>query len=108
MKIFNHDITLSTHDQAPGVHLFSGRALGLTNPGDKIQIHPALTSEWEAIIEHYEQVGLRHTDDVVWDISLAEIERNPEYETSFYFFGDAVDRSASLLVSSGLSPLTLA
>lgn len=91
MKIFNHDITLSTHDRAPGTHLFSGRALPLTNPGDKVQIHPALASEWEAITSHYAQIGIEHTQEVIWDVSLAEIERHSAYEPCFYFFGDAVD-----------------
>ncbi|NER83557.1 MAG: hypothetical protein F6K42_29195 [Leptolyngbya sp. SIO1D8] len=66
MKIFNHDITLSTHDREPGTHLYSGRALGLTRPEDKIQIHPALLSEWDAILEHYEQAGISHSHDVIW------------------------------------------
>ncbi|NER83000.1 MAG: ATP-grasp domain-containing protein, partial [Leptolyngbya sp. SIO1D8] len=67
------------------------RALGLTRPEDKIQIHPALLSEWDAILEHYEQAGISHSHDVIWDISLAEIDRHPNYEASFYFFGDAVN-----------------
>lgn len=91
MKIFNHDITLSTHDRASGTHLFSGRALALTSPGDKIQIHPALASEWQAVTEHYEQIGLQHTQDIIWDVSLSKLREHPDYEPCFYFFGDAVD-----------------
>lgn len=90
MKIFNHDITLSTHEKCAS-HLFSGRALGLTNPEDKIQIHPELAPEWEAIASHYEQIGLRHSHDVVWDVSLAATGQYPGYEPCFYFFGDAVN-----------------
>ena len=37
MKIYNHDITLYTHDQHISTRLYSGRALCLTKPGDKIQ-----------------------------------------------------------------------
>ena len=91
MKIFNHDITLCTHDREVGTHLYSGRALGLTKPEDKIQMHPALASEWDEIVEHYKQVGLSHSHDVIWDISLAEISHYPNHEACFYFFGDAVN-----------------
>lgn len=91
MKIFNHDITLSTHDQSAGISLFSGRALGLTHPEDTIQIHPELTSEWDDIVDHYAQVGLSHSQQVIWTVDLAEIDRHPEYDACFYFFGDAVN-----------------
>ncbi|ASC73216.1 hypothetical protein XM38_041780 [Halomicronema hongdechloris C2206] len=92
MKIFNHDITLSTHDQEAGTHLYSGRALGLTNPGDKIQMHPDLTADWDAIVAHYEQVGLAHTHDVIWDVDITQMSQHPDHDICVYFFGDAVNR----------------
>ena len=95
MKIYNHDITLYTHDQHISTRLYSGRALCLTTPGDKIQIHPELAPDWDAIVAHYQQVGLGHTSDVIWDISIArldqELTQNPEQELSVYFFGDVVN-----------------
>jgi hypothetical protein len=95
MKIYNHDITLYTHDQHISTRLYSGRALCLTNPGDKIQIHPELTAEWDEIAAHYKQVGLDHTDDVIWDVSIHqladELTQNPDQELSVYFFGDVVN-----------------
>lgn len=93
MKIFNHDITLSTHDTEPGTHLYSGRALGLSNPEDKVQIHPELASEWDVIAAHYAQIGLTHSHDVVWDVSLAATSQytSLDYEPCVYFFGDAVN-----------------
>lgn len=91
MKIFNHDITLSTHDREVGTHLFSGRALALTQSEDKIQITPELASEWEFIVDHYAKVGVSHSHNVIWSCSLDEIDRHHEYEPSFYFFGDAVN-----------------
>jgi hypothetical protein len=95
MKIYNHDITLYTHDQHISTRLYSGRALCLTNPGDKIQIHPELSTEWDEILEHYQQVGLEHTEDVIWDVSIdrldKELSQNPQPEPSVYFFGDVVN-----------------
>ncbi|MFG6098448.1 ATP-grasp domain-containing protein [Leptothoe sp. ISB3NOV94-8A] len=91
MRIFNHDITLSTHDQEAGTALFSGRVLALTHPEDKIQMTPDLQSEWAFIVDHYAQVGVFHSHDVIWSRSLDEINRHGEYEPSFYFFGDAVN-----------------
>ena len=94
MKIYNHDITLYTHDQHISTRLYSGRALCLTKPGDKIQIHPELSTDWDEILGHYKQVGLEHTEDVIWDVSIArldqELSQNPQPEPSVYFFGDVV------------------
>jgi hypothetical protein len=94
MKIYNHDILLSTHEKYGGIHLYSGRALPLTSPEDKVQMHPALKEDWTAISDHYHQVGLTFTDDVIWDVSMAEISRHPDREISVYFFGDAVNANS--------------
>lgn len=88
MKIFNHDITLSTQERSDAIRFYSGRALGLSQPGDKVQMHPDLEAEWAAIAGHYRRIGLECTDDVIWDTSVLETTKYPEYETSFYFFGD--------------------
>ncbi len=96
MKIFNHDITLYTHDQHISTRLYSGRALCLTNPGDKIQIHPELKPEWDAILAHYQQIGVAHTNDVIWDVSIhllsEQLSENSDQELSVYFFGDVVNK----------------
>ena len=91
MKLYNHDITLYTHDRAIKNHLYAGRALGLTSPQDKIQLPQDLRTEWESIASHYEQVGLEHTHDVIWNISVEEMTRYPNYEVSVYFFGDVIN-----------------
>ena len=95
MKIYNHDITLYTHDRHISTRLYSGRALCLTDPGDKIQIHPELKTEWDEILAHYKQIGLEHTDDVIWDVSIhqlaEELTKKPDQEISVYFFGDVVN-----------------
>ncbi|MDB9524549.1 ATP-grasp domain-containing protein [Oscillatoria sp. CS-180] len=90
MKIYNHDITHYTHDCNAGNELYAGRALGLTAPDDKIQLPEALKSEWSAIAAHYAQVGLNHTHDVIWDISIPEMDQHPDHEISVYFFGDVM------------------
>lgn len=71
--------------------LYSGRALGLSKPEDKVQIRAKLRSEWDAITEHYAQVGIDHSHDVIWDVSLTHVDQHPDYEPSFYFFGDVVN-----------------
>jgi hypothetical protein len=95
MKIYNHDITLYTHDTHVSTRLYSGRALCLTSPGDKIQIHPELSAEWDAIASHYRQIGLEHTEAVIWDISIhrlaEELTQNRAQDLSVYFFGDVVN-----------------
>ncbi|WP_299485051.1 ATP-grasp domain-containing protein [Acaryochloris sp. IP29b_bin.137] len=90
MKIYNHDIRTSTHETSGGTHLYSGRALGLSEPTDIIQIHPALKPEWDSIAAHYARIGLRHSHNVLWSLSLAHLQTYADYEPSVYFFGDAV------------------
>lgn len=94
MKIFNHDIMNCTHEQVQGNYLYSGRVLGLTDPEDVIQLHPELKSEWQAITHHYRRIGLQHTEQVVWDVSLNRIAEHPEIERSVFYFGDAVNHES--------------
>lgn len=89
MKIFNHDIMNCTHQQVSGNYLYSGRVLGLTEPNDIVQLHPALRSEWEAIVAHYKRIGLCHSQNVVWDVSSAVRLAHPQLNTSVFYFGDA-------------------
>lgn len=91
MKIYNHDITLYTHDREISNQLYAGRALGLTHPEDKIQLPQDLMAEWEQIAAHYQQVGLAHTQDVIWNVSVEEMTHYPDHEISVYFFGDVIN-----------------
>jgi len=94
VKIFNHDITASTLDTYEGVHLFSGRALGLSQPEDKLQLHPQLQDNWSAIQSHYAQVGLEHSTDVVWDTDFSLLSDYADYQPSVYFFGHALHEAS--------------
>jgi hypothetical protein len=76
-----------THQTVVGNHLYSGRVLGATQPEDIIQLHPELKSEWNNIIEHYERVGLSHSKNVIWDVSLRVLEDYPNHDVSLFFFG---------------------
>lgn len=88
-KIYNHDIMHCTHAQVMGNHLYSGRVLGTSEPGDIVQLHPELKPEWEAIVAHYDRIGLSHSTNVIWDVSLKIIEDYPTYAPSVFYFGDA-------------------
>jgi hypothetical protein len=101
MKIFNHDITLSTQEHSDAIHFYSGRALGLSQPGDKVQMHPKLAAEWDAITAHYTRIGLTFTHDVIWDTSVLETTKYPDYETSFYFL--ATSTMVSIVPPTGCS-----
>lgn len=61
-RIVNHDIMGCTAEGVVGNYLYSGRALGLTEPGDLLQLHPELRSQWSYIRDHYRRVGISHTD----------------------------------------------
>ena len=67
-RIYNHDIMSCTADGIVGDHLYSGRVLGATTPGDLIQLHPDLEPEWPRLMEHYDRIGLEVTDQVIWDV----------------------------------------
>lgn len=86
-QIFNHDVMGCTAPGVPGNHLYSGRALGMSEPGDVIQLHPDLKSEWSAIRTHYDRVGLTYTEDVVWSVKRERMAQYPEHTPSVFFFG---------------------
>jgi len=88
-KLFNHDIMTCTHEFVIGNHLYSGRALGLTEPEDIIQLHPNLRSQWNAISEHYARIGLSYSQNVIWDVSLSVSADYPSYDISLFYFGNA-------------------
>lgn len=89
-KVFYHDIANCTADQVVGNYLYSARALGLTEPDDVILLHPDFQGELEHIVAHYERIGLSHTHNVVWDVSVDVLRKYPEHELSVFFFGDNI------------------
>jgi len=91
--IFNHDIMGCTAEGVSGNHLYSGRALGATEPGDVIQLHPDLETQWPAIQAHYQRVGLRHTNNVIWNTRHEVLADHPDHAVSVFFFG--VDEHAA-------------
>jgi len=88
-RILNHDIMGCTADGVSGNHLYSGRALGMTEPGDIIQLHPDLKSQWPFVSAHYDRVGLSFTDRVIWNVEHRELAGHPNREFSVFFFGAA-------------------
>jgi len=88
-RIFNHDIMGCTAEGVAGNHLYSGRALALTEPGDIIQLHPALKPQWDFICAHYTRVGLSFTEQVIWNVRQRALEEHADREISVFFFGAA-------------------
>ena len=85
--ILNHDIMSATAEGVVGNHLYSGRALGMTEPWDIIQLHPDLQSQWPAINDHYRRIGLTHTQNVIWHLGLKELGAHIGYQPSVFYFG---------------------
>ena len=85
--IYNHDIMNCTHESVTGNHLYSGRALGITEPWDMIQLHEDLKPLWSDITKHYRRIGLQHTKDVVWFLNLKQIGGHVGYQPSVFYFG---------------------
>jgi len=85
--IYNHDIINCTADGVVGNHLYSGRALGITEPWDIIQINEALQPMWNDITSHYERIGLTHTQQVIWNLNLKELGAHIDFQPSVFFYG---------------------
>lgn len=85
--IVNHDIMHCTAEGVAGNDLYSGRALGLSEPDDFIQLHPVLKPLWKHIASHYRRIGLSHCESVIWDLSLEQLARHAGYEPSVFYFG---------------------
>lgn len=85
--ILNHDIMNCTADEVVGNYLYSGRALGISEPWDMIQLHPDLRPYWEDIKAHYSRIGLKHSQDIIWDTNLRELGKHIGFHPSVFFFG---------------------
>lgn len=85
--IHNHDIMSCTADGVIGNHLYSGRALGITERNDMIQLHPDLKPFFNDITAHYDHIGLTHTKDVIWYLGVERLASFPGYHPSVFFFG---------------------
>lgn len=87
-RLINHDIMNCTAEDVLGNYLYSGRALGASNPDDVLQLHPDLRSEWSAIKAHYQRIGLQTTNNVIWDTQYSTPEAYVDYEPSVFFYGE--------------------
>ncbi len=85
--VLNHDIMHCTADGVVGNHLYSGRALGITDPRDIIQLHPDLRPLWQEIEAHYRRVGLPHSRNVIWNLDLGQLARHAGFRPSVFFYG---------------------
>ena len=86
--IINHDIMNCTAEGVVGNHLYCGRALGLSEPWDMIQLHPDLQPLWDDVSAHYDRIGLRHAKKVVWHVHRAELGEHIGYHPSVCSFLD--------------------
>lgn len=89
--IYNHDIRHCLASGWDGWDLYSGRAAGISRPADIVQLHPELRKLWPLITRHYENIGLNHSRNPVWDVSFRIFEQFPGYEISPFIFTDAVN-----------------
>jgi hypothetical protein len=76
-----------TAEGVAGNRLYSGRALGLSEPWDIIQLHPQLEPLFPIIKKHYHRIGLSFSENVIWDLNLKEIGAHIGYEPSVFYFG---------------------
>jgi len=87
-SIFNHDLRFVLTLPLRGGSFYSGRPLGLSEPEDFIQIHPDLRSLWPAVTEHYRRIGLSHSVNPIWNVSLEECRRFSLHDISLVMYAD--------------------
>ncbi len=85
--IINHDIMHCTAEGVVGNHLYSGRALGISDPVDIIQLSPELKPLWPAIQAHYERVGLKFSREVLWNVDMKALGQHVGYQPSVFYYG---------------------
>jgi hypothetical protein len=85
--VINHDTTHCTAYDGVGNHLYSGRALGVSEPWDIIQLHPELKLLWNDIHAHYARIGLSHTEEVIWNLDLKFVGSRIGYQPSVFYYG---------------------
>lgn len=85
--VLNHDIMHCTADGVAGNHLYSGRALGMSEPWDYIQMHQDLEPMWPDIRAHYRKIGLKHSENVIWHLHFSALGEHIEYQPSVFYFG---------------------
>ncbi len=90
--IINHDIMHCTADGVVGNHHYSGRALGLSEPWDIIQLHSDLKPQWKEIVKHYERIGLSHSENVIWDVDLNQLASHIGHHPSVFYYGPIESR----------------
>jgi hypothetical protein len=86
-NIVNHDIMNCTAEGVVANHLYSSRALGITDPADILQLNPLLQPLWPAIRQHYQRIGLAHSEQIIWDLDRKHLGYTAGYEPSVFFFG---------------------
>ncbi len=90
-KIFYHEMSEHSSREElicqPDIVNYHCRSLGMTNPGDVIQLHPDLRKYWDHITSHYDRIGLSYTKNVIWNDDFEVIKNFPDLELSPYFFG---------------------
>jgi hypothetical protein len=85
--VLNHDIMHCTADAVVGNHLYSARALGISEPDDVVQLHPDLKPLWEYICSHYQRIGLSFSEQVVWQLDLQQLKQHHAHQPSVFYFG---------------------
>lgn len=85
--VINHDIMHCTAEGVIGNQLYSGRALGLSEPWDVIQLHPDLRPLWTDITAHYDNIGLRHSKHPIWHVDHRELGAHIGFHPSVFYFG---------------------
>ena len=93
--LYNHDVRQCVDESLRLSPYYSGRALCLTEPGDVVQIDPALKPLWPVVQAHYARIGLPVTDAAVWDLSLDRLRDFPGAAVSTFMFSRAVQRKAA-------------
>lgn len=76
----------SYHGLEAADHIPAANTLSLTYPDDVIQVHPDLKEEYLYIKSHYNRIGLKHTENIIWDVSVNTIKDFKPFDLSVLYF----------------------
>jgi hypothetical protein len=97
--VFNHSRHFTaeqfkSHDEARYQDILeyggldSIRAIPCSNPGDIVQLDPRLKNDYPYIRNHWEEVGLETSENILWGVEASDLAQAPEDFSVYHFTPD--------------------
>src|SRR3989339_636107 len=92
--IINHDLrgcsTEEELDKVSGLDAYSGRVLGISHREDIIQFSPILKPNYDWVRDHFRRIGLKCSENIIWDKDFDVLKDYGDYDFSVFYFGEKI------------------